>query len=163
MVSATREIICLTLVSRRGVPSAPRKYLLTTTLVAICDQNAGISQSVCSNTVSPFSLPIDAVRFSQRTSSNGWTPASVKRRSIRSPDPCSCTEPASSAASWTLGGALCWFTSDAAGGSWEGTFDTDGSTMFPLIWWALDGAGEVGKIASGGSDVPDRRVCEPYP
>ena len=62
MVSATREIICLTLVSRPGVPSLPRKYLLTTTFVAICDQNVGISQSFCSKTVSPFSLPIAAVR-----------------------------------------------------------------------------------------------------
>src|SRR6202011_4518419 len=85
MVSATREIICLTLVSRRGVPSAPRKYLLTTTLVAICDQNDGTSQSVCSKTVSPFSLPIDAVRFSQVTSSNGWIPSRVNLRSIWSP------------------------------------------------------------------------------
>src|SRR4030088_3547077 len=140
MVSATLEIICFTLAPPRGAPSAPRKYLLTTTLVAICDQKAGISQSVCSNTVSPFSLPIDAVRFSHRTSSKGWTPASVKRRSTRNPDPCNWTEPASSAASWTPGGALCWLMSDALGGSWEGTFEADGSTMFPLILWALDGA-----------------------
>src|SRR5438105_3674074 len=85
MVSATRAIICLTLVSRRGVPSAPRKYLLTTTLVAICDQKDGTSQSRCSNTISPFSLLIAAVRFSHVTSSKGWTPSVVKRRDTLRP------------------------------------------------------------------------------
>ncbi len=85
MVSQTREITWRTLVSRRGVPSGPRKYLLTTTLVAICDQAAGTSQSRCSKTVSPFSLPIVAVRSSHWTSSKGWTPARVKRRSTCRP------------------------------------------------------------------------------
>ena len=85
MVSATREIICLTLVSRPGVPSFPRKYLLTTTFVAICDQNVGISQSFCSKTVSPFSLPMAAVRVSQVTSSNGCTPSCVNLRSTWMP------------------------------------------------------------------------------
>ena len=91
MVSATREIICFTLVSRRDVPSGPRKYLLTTTFVAICDQNEGISTSFCSKTVSPFSLPIAAVRFSQVTSSNGWTPSRVNRRSTLIPPPSTST------------------------------------------------------------------------
>src|SRR2546421_7321895 len=61
MVSQTREMTCLTLVSRRGDPRGPRKYLLTTTLVAICDQDTGTSTSRCSKTVSPFSLEMDAV------------------------------------------------------------------------------------------------------
>ena len=67
MVSTTREIIWRTLTSRRGVPRGPRKYLETTTLVAICDQKAGTSQSFCSKTSSPFSLAMLAVRCSQRT------------------------------------------------------------------------------------------------
>src|SRR5258708_40256833 len=92
MVSQTREITCLTLVSRRGVSSWPRKYLETTTLVAICDHDAGISQSFCSKTTSPFSLEITAERFSHCTSSKGCTPGLVKRRSMTSPRP-SLTSP----------------------------------------------------------------------
>src|SRR5260221_9677040 len=92
MVSQTRESTCLTLVSRRDVPSWPRKYLETTTLVAICDQDAGISQSFCSKTTSPFSLEMTAARFSHCTSSKGCTPGVVKRRSTTSPRP-SCTSP----------------------------------------------------------------------
>src|SRR5258708_11834999 len=87
MVSQTREITCLTLVSRRGVSSWPRKYLETTTLVAICDHDAGISQSFCSKTTSPFSLEMEAVRFSHCTSSKGCVPAVVKRRSTTRPRP----------------------------------------------------------------------------
>ena len=67
MVSTTREISWRTLTSRRGVPWGPRKYFETTTLVAICDQKAGTSQSRCSKTISPFSLLMLAVRCSQRT------------------------------------------------------------------------------------------------
>src|SRR5487761_1654093 len=85
MVSHTREITCLTLVSRRGVSSGPRKYLLTTTLVAICDHDVGISTSCCSKTFSPLSLPMTALRRSQVTSSKGCTPSWVKRRSTFSP------------------------------------------------------------------------------
>jgi hypothetical protein len=33
-----------------GVPMWPRTYLDTTTIVAICDQNFGISTSFCSKT-----------------------------------------------------------------------------------------------------------------
>ena len=39
--------------SRSGVPSVPRKYFETTTLVAICDQDFGISTSFCSKTMPP--------------------------------------------------------------------------------------------------------------
>ena len=77
MVSTTRPIIWRTLVSRCGVPSWPRKYLLTTTLVAVCDQNLGISTALCSKTVSPRSLVISASRTSHSTASKGSTPASV--------------------------------------------------------------------------------------
>src|SRR5258708_28498588 len=87
MVSQTREITCLTLVSRRGLSSGPRKYLETTTLVAICDHDTGISQSFCSKTTSPFSLAMEAVRLSHCTSSKGCTPARVKRRSTTRPRP----------------------------------------------------------------------------
>src|ERR1700730_17470748 len=80
MVSTTRPISCLTLRSRWGLPTWPRKYLLTTTLVAICDQALGISTSVCSKTTSPFSLVMVAVRSSHSTSSKGWTPGRVNRR-----------------------------------------------------------------------------------
>ena len=80
MVSTTRPISCLTLRSRSGVPICPRKYLETTMLVACCDQKRGISTSRCSNTTSPRSLPMSAARRSHSTSSNGSTPASVKKR-----------------------------------------------------------------------------------
>jgi len=55
----------LTLVSRSGVPMWPRKYLLTTTLVASWLQKSGTSTSFCSKTVLPDSLPMLAVRVSQ--------------------------------------------------------------------------------------------------
>src|ERR1700674_5037665 len=80
MVRTTRPISCLTLRSRSGVPSTPRKYLETTTLVATCDQPAGISTSCCSKTTSPFSLVMEASRVSHWTSSNGAVPGRVKYR-----------------------------------------------------------------------------------
>src|SRR5438034_10432976 len=83
IVSTTRPINCFTLCSRPGVPICPRKYFETTMLVACCDQNFGTSTSRCSNTTSPRSLPITAVRISHSISSNGSTrssPASVKKR-----------------------------------------------------------------------------------
>src|SRR5499427_20696 len=80
MVFTTRPMSCLTLRSRSGEPSWPRKYFETTMLVACWDHDFGISTSRCSNTTSPFSLPITAERNSHSTSSNGSTPASVKNR-----------------------------------------------------------------------------------
>ena len=65
----TRSMSCLTLVSRSGVPMWPRKYLLTTTLVASWLQKSGTSMSVCSKTVLPDSFLISAVRSSQVISS----------------------------------------------------------------------------------------------
>ena len=65
----TRSMSCLTLVSRSGVPTWPRKYLLTTTFVASWLQNAGTSTSFCSKTVLPLSLPMLARRVSQTISS----------------------------------------------------------------------------------------------
>src|ERR1019366_6011257 len=58
IVSTTRPISCLTLRSRSGVPTWPRKYLETTMLVACWDQDDGISTSRCSNTSSPRSFPM---------------------------------------------------------------------------------------------------------
>src|SRR5882762_10455666 len=49
IVLTTRPMSCLTLLSRPGVPSCPRKYLETTMLVACWDQNLGTSTSRCSN------------------------------------------------------------------------------------------------------------------
>src|SRR5829696_906411 len=80
IVSTTRPINCLTLCSRSGEPIWPRKYFETTMLVACCDQDFGISTSRCSKTTSPRSLPISAERISHSMSSNGSTPASVKKR-----------------------------------------------------------------------------------
>ncbi len=80
IVVTTRPTSCLTLRSRSGVPICPRKYFDTTMLVACCDQNFGISTSRCSKTISPRSLPIAAARTSHSISSNGSTPASVKKR-----------------------------------------------------------------------------------
>ena len=58
-----------TLVSRSGVPRWPRKYLLTTTLVASWDQKFGTSTSFCSKTLLPVSEEMPAVRYSQVISS----------------------------------------------------------------------------------------------
>ena len=77
MVSATRPIICLTLVSRSGVPSVPRKYLLAVTWVASWDHALGNSRPFCSNTVSPCSLVMVASRASHSTVSYGSTPGRV--------------------------------------------------------------------------------------
>src|SRR5437870_5424205 len=67
IVSTTRPMSCLTLRSRSGAPSWPRKYFETTMLVACCDHDFGISTSRCSKTTSPFSLPITAERSSHST------------------------------------------------------------------------------------------------
>src|SRR5580658_5472272 len=136
MVSETREIICLTLVSRPGVPSLPRKYLLTTTFVAICDQNVGISQSFCSKTFSPFSLPITAVRVSQVTSSKGCTPSVVKRRSTWIPPPSTstfaltrvCTDPFRRPERRPVGGSMEMSCESSGMG-----LEADRSTVFPLL------------------------------
>ncbi len=74
-----------TLVSRPSVPSWPRKYLLTTTLVASWDQVFGISTSFCSKMTSPFSLLIAASRSSHSTASYGWTSGAVNTRSKFNP------------------------------------------------------------------------------
>ena len=58
-------------VSRSGLPSGPRKYFDTTTLVASCDHAVGISTSCCSKTTSPFSPWMTALRRSHSTASNG--------------------------------------------------------------------------------------------
>jgi hypothetical protein len=84
MRPATREIICLTERSRSGVSRPPRKYFWATMLVAFWDQLFGNSTSRCSN--AGFSgSPMIASRISHSTSSKGWTPRVVKRRSIASP------------------------------------------------------------------------------
>src|SRR4051812_6350415 len=58
IVLTTRSMSCRALVSRSGVPRWPRKYLLTTTLVASWLQKLGTSTSFCSNTTFPDSLPM---------------------------------------------------------------------------------------------------------
>src|SRR5262245_60639140 len=54
-------------------------------LVAVCDQFFGTSTSSWRKMVTPFSLPISAVRFSHSTASNGEILPSVKRRSNFNP------------------------------------------------------------------------------
>src|ERR1051326_650389 len=73
--------------SRSGVPMWPRKYLETTTFVAICDQNFGISTPVCSKTTSPRSLVMTALRVSHSHVSQTSTPDRVKKRSTPIPPP----------------------------------------------------------------------------
>src|SRR5260221_4243963 len=84
IVSTTRSTICLTLVSRAGVPSLPRKYFDATTFVAVIDQNAGTSTPFCSKTF-PASPGITASRRSQTMSSYGCTPSLVNVRAKRRP------------------------------------------------------------------------------
>src|ERR1700688_4989344 len=54
-------------------------------LVAVCDQLLGTSTSSWRKMVTPFSLPISAVRFSHSTASNGEIFPSVKKRSNTNP------------------------------------------------------------------------------
>src|SRR5208337_537554 len=84
-VFTTRPISCRTELSRSGLPTFPWKYLLATMFVAVCDQPFGTSTSSCLKIVTPFSLPISAVRFSHSTLLNGAVLPSVKYRSNLKP------------------------------------------------------------------------------
>jgi len=79
IVSTTRPIICLTLDSRSGELSRPRKYFCATMLVAVCDQNFGNSTLRCSN-AGPLRPGMSASRISHSISSNGSRPGIVKKR-----------------------------------------------------------------------------------
>jgi hypothetical protein len=64
--------------SRCAEPTAPRKYLLVTMLVAFTDQKLGNSTPRCSKlTVPSRQLVMTTSRRSQVTSSYGCTPAVV--------------------------------------------------------------------------------------
>src|SRR5882672_6596598 len=80
IVFTTRLISCRTDPSRCVVPGFPWKYLLVTMFVAVCDQLFGTSTSSCRKIVTPFSFPINAVRFSHSTASKGDFFPSVKYR-----------------------------------------------------------------------------------
>src|SRR3989475_4384164 len=80
MVFTTRPISCRTDPSRWGVPGFPWKYLLVTMFVAVCDQLLCTSTSSWRKIVTPFSFPINAVRFSHSTASKGDFFPSVKYR-----------------------------------------------------------------------------------
>src|SRR5688572_7814221 len=94
IVPTTRPTSWRTLRSRCGVPTGPRKYLDTTTLVASCDQKRGTSTSRCSNTTSPRSPWMTAERVSHSTSSYGSAPSTTKRRAIVRPRPATSGYPA---------------------------------------------------------------------
>src|SRR3954453_19088121 len=81
IVPATRETICLTLRSRVGESSWPRKYFCVTMFVAFCDHVFGNSTS------SWRKEPTEASRSSHSTVSKGWTPGLVKRRRMRRASP----------------------------------------------------------------------------
>src|ERR1700730_12704274 len=85
IVLATRSISWRTEFSRSREPGLPWKYLLVTILVAVCDQFLGTSTPSWRKIVTPFSLPISAVRFSHSTISNAEVFPSVKRRANTSP------------------------------------------------------------------------------
>ncbi len=78
-MSTTRPIICLTLDSRSGELSRPRKYFWATMFVAVCDQNFGNSTPRCSN-AGPLRPGMTASRISHSISSNGSRPGMVKNR-----------------------------------------------------------------------------------
>src|SRR3954451_6365958 len=80
MRPATRVSIVLTEASRSGAPRDPRKYFWATMLVAFWDRDLGNSTSRCSKAGSAGS-PMTASRCSHSTSSKGWTPGVVWRRS----------------------------------------------------------------------------------
>ena len=61
---------CLSPVSRAGVPTAPRKYLVVTIVEALTDQKSGNSTPRCSKIVAPvFQFCWTTSRRSQVTSS----------------------------------------------------------------------------------------------
>ncbi len=70
------------------MPTAPRKYLVVTIVLALTDQKSGNSTPRCSKTVSPvFQLVCTTSRRSQVSSSYGWTPLVLKTRFIFRPVP----------------------------------------------------------------------------
>src|SRR6202051_2762491 len=87
MVLTTRVMSWRTEPSRSGEPGLPWKYLLVTMLVAVCDELLGTSTPSWRKMVTPFSLPISAVRFSHSTRSKGEFLPSVKNRSKNRPLP----------------------------------------------------------------------------
>src|SRR5712671_2426504 len=90
MVLTTRPISCRTDPSCWAVPGFPWKYLLVTMFVAVCDQLLGTSTSSWRKIVTPFSFPINAVRFSHSTASKGDFFPSVKYRWKLRPFPAPC-------------------------------------------------------------------------
>src|ERR671933_2371759 len=76
------------LLSRCGLPTAPRKYLVVTMLVALMLHSAGNSTPRCSKLIEPSrQLVMTTSRRSQVTSSYGCTPAVVKTRLTFRPFP----------------------------------------------------------------------------
>src|SRR5919112_663461 len=83
---------CLRLHSRASVPTAPRKYLVVTIVLALTDQKSGNSTPRCSKTDSPvFQFVWTTSRRSQLSSSYGCTPSVLKTRSIFIPRLRPCT------------------------------------------------------------------------
>src|SRR5215472_8260660 len=81
MDSVTRETRARTPVSRSGVPTWPWRYLDATMLVAVMDQEEGVSTSFCSKMILPLKSWLMASRSSHVSSSKGLTPGLVKWRS----------------------------------------------------------------------------------
>src|SRR3954452_3214356 len=82
------------LLSRCGLPTAPRKYLVVTMLVALMLHSAGNSTPRCSKLIEPSrQLVITTSRRSHATSSYGCTPAVVKTRLTFRPFPRAGTLP----------------------------------------------------------------------
>src|ERR687894_2522794 len=76
------------LLSRCGLPTAPRKYFVVTMLVALMLHSAGNSTPRCPKLIEPSrQLVMTTSRRSQVTSSYGCTPAVVKTRLIFRPFP----------------------------------------------------------------------------
>src|ERR1044072_4366721 len=79
---------CLRLASRSGEPTAPRKYLVVTMLVAFIDQKSGNSTPRCSKLTDPSrQLVMTTSRRSQVTWSYGCVPGLVSPRPPGSPRP----------------------------------------------------------------------------
>src|SRR5919201_7008533 len=120
MVPATREIICLTELSRSGEPRRPRKYFWATMFVAFCDQLFGNSTPRCSN--AGFSgSPMIASRISHSTASKGLTPGSVKRLPTLTPSPAAVMD---GTVALRLSGMTSPRVSDSSGLPQGGTTDT---------------------------------------
>ena len=73
ILPTTRPISCFTELSRSGVPTWPRKYFETTTLVASCDHDFGIAIGLLEDGVAALVRDAGRAQFPLDTRENVFT------------------------------------------------------------------------------------------